>query len=130
MKPKMLIPISIVLAVLLLSTGLTWGMSETFCSYQHRQGIQFNLTFLIQGNQTSWHIQAKPVGSAPRPVTVIVPPAPAPERIPIPISFPRAMIKQAHQGTRVLGLLARVSARLMKRWLESHVDILKPVGSN
>lgn len=130
MKSKMSIPAMITLAALLLGPALSWGMSETFCAYQHQQLVQVNLTLLVHGSRTPWHIEASVVRATPRPERLIEQPAPAPGPVGGPISFPRAMIKQVHQGARVLGVLARVSARLMKRWLIKQIDILEPMGSD
>jgi hypothetical protein len=128
MKPKYVLISTTILAVMLVLPVLSRGMSETFCSYRHDQWIRYNLTLLIPVNRTTLHAGTETVPAAPRPVTVIVKPVPKPA--PAPVSIPRAMSEQLRMGSRALGLLVRISGRLIKHWLREQLEPLIPKGSD
>jgi hypothetical protein len=128
MKLKLIIPIALSLAVLLLVPGPSRGMSETFYCYEYGQRIQFDLTVLTHGGRTSWHIQATVVPAVTCPSEPVVQTPIKP--ISPPDAYPRAMIQRLHQGRRVFGILIRVTARLVKYWLMDQAQSLRPTGSD
>ena len=126
MKPKLFVLVFLNLAVLLLGPGPSLGMIETFCSCPHNQWAEYNLTLLIRGSRTSWYVQVTAVQSVPRSVKPIV--QTSPERASLPESFPQVMVQRVRQGGRVLGILTRVAARLVKHYLQDQAQSLKPTG--